>query len=98
MSNLNISITTVAELDLQNIFDYIAKDNRLKAVELIEIIEEKIKLLSMFPNRGYKKSNLLKRNVRECVVAKHYQIIYTIENSTVYILRVLTGYQEFFVI
>lgn len=96
MCNLNIVVTTIAETDMQEIFDYIAQDNISKAIELINIFEEKFKILSMFPNSGYRKSKLLKRNIRELVVAKHYQIIYCVENQNIFVLRVLTGYQDLF--
>ena len=45
---------------------------------------------------GVEKSNFVIRDVRECIAAKHYQIIYHIKNNTIYILRVLTGYQDLF--
>ncbi len=96
MSNLNIVVTLNAEIDMQNIFAFIAKDNILKATELIDIFEKKFELLAEFPNIGFRKSYFLKRNVRECVVAKHYQIIYHVKGNTLYIQRILTGYQDIF--
>ena len=50
----------------------------------------------MFPFSGVQKSNFIIRDVRECIAAKHYQVIYHIENNKIFILRVLTGYQDFF--
>lgn len=96
MHKLNIIVTSTAETDMQNIFEFIAQDNIEKALEMIDIFEEKFNTLAMFPNCGFKKSYFVLRNVRECVVAKHYQIIYTVKNETLYILRVLTGYQDIF--
>ena len=97
MHNLNIKITSSAEADMQNIFDFIAKDNISKAKELIDVFEEKFKILAMFPNSGFRKSYLTKRDIREYIVAKHYQIIYYKKENTLYIQRILTGYQDFFI-
>ena len=93
---LDIIVTDTAENDMRDIFDYIAKDNINKAIEMIDMFEDKFNSIAMFPNSGFKKSYFIKRDVREIVVAKHYQIIYYIKNDIVYIQRVLTGYQNIF--
>lgn len=97
MSDFRIIVTPSAEKDITDIFDYIAKDNKSKAIEMIDKFENKFQTLAMFPKSGFRKSCFVKRNVRECVVAKHYQIIYSVENDVVFILRVLTGYQDVFI-
>lgn len=94
MPNYKITVLPSAETDMQNIFDYIAQDNKLKAFEIIDIFEDKFELLARFPNSGHSKPYFVKRNIRMCIVAKHYQIIYHVKSDTVYILRVLTGYQD----
>lgn len=91
-----IIVTNSAEIDMQNIFDYIASDNINKAIEMINVFENKFNTIAKFPNSGFRKSCFTKRDVRECVVAKHYQIIYYVKNDTIYIQRVLTGYQNIF--
>lgn len=96
MSDFKIIVTPTAETDLKNIFDYIANDNVSKAIEMIDMFENKFNIIAMFPKSGFRKSYFVKRNVRECIVAKHYQIIYSVENDTIYILRILTGYQDVF--
>ena len=96
MRSLEITVTPAAEADMQNIFEYIAQDNIHKADEIIEKFEEKFSTIAQFPDSGFRKSYFLKRNVRECIVAKHYQIIYTTKDDKIYILRVLTGYQDIF--
>ena len=93
---LDIIVTDTAENDMRDIFDYIAKDNINKAIEMIDMFEDKFNSIAMFPNSGFRKSYFIKRDVREIVVAKHYQIIYYIKNDIVYIQRVLTGYQNIF--
>jgi len=93
---LKIIVTPSAEEDIKAIFDYIALDNVNKASEMLDKFEEGFKTILNFPYSGVKKSNFVVRDVRECIVAKHYQIIYHIKNDTIYILRVLTGYQDLF--
>ena len=87
---MEIIVTPSAESDIKEIFDYIALDNIKKAFEMIDKFEEKFKSIAIFPYSGVQKSNFVIRDVRECIVAKHYQI------NTIYILRVLTGYQDLF--
>ncbi len=98
MHDLNIVITHSAEYDMQKIFDYIARDNIAKAIELIDIFENKFNTIAKFPNSGFRKSYFVKRDVRECIAAKHYQIIYYVKDNTLYIQRVLTGYQDIFAV
>ena len=38
---LDIFVTNTAEKDMREIFDYIAKDNINKAIEMIDIFEDK---------------------------------------------------------
>ena len=96
MHRLEIIVTPIAETDIKEIFDYIALDNIKKAFEMIDKFEEKFEFIAMFPYSCTKKSNFIIRDVRECIVAKHYQIIYHIKNNSIYILRILTGYQDLF--
>ena len=96
MRKLEIIVTPSAESDMKEIFDYIALDNTKKALEIIHKFKEKFESIAMFPFSGVKKSDFIIRDVRECIAAKHYQIIYHIKNNSIYILRVLTGYQDLF--
>ena len=96
MPNLKIIVTSSAEKDMQDIFDFIAADNVNKAMEIIDKFERKIETIATFPRIGIRKSYFVRRDVRECVVAKHYQIIYYIKENTLYIQRILTGYEDYF--
>ena len=96
MSKLNVIVTPTAETDMVDIFNFIARDNINKAIEMIDIFEEKFETLSQFSHSGFRKSYFVKHDIRECIVAKHYQIIYTVKNNKLYILRILTGYQDIF--
>jgi len=96
MHKLEVIVTPSAEVDLQNIFDYIAADNLNKAIEMIDIFEEKFNTIATFPNIGFKKSKFVNRDVKEYVVLKHYEIIYSVKGEILFIHRVLTGYQNIF--
>ena len=98
MRNLEIIVTPTAEHDIQNIFDYIAQDNPFKAQELINKFEKKFDTLSVFPDSGVKKPYFVSRDVRMAVAAGHYLIVYSVKNNVLYIQRVLTGYQNIFMI
>ena len=94
MHKLDIIVTPLAEEDMRNIFDFIARDNVSKALEMVDIFEKKLDTLAMFPKSGIVKSKLIIREIRCAVVAEHYQVIYFIKNNVLYIQRVLTGYQD----
>lgn len=93
---LKIIVTATAETDMQEIFDFIAKDNVKYALKIIDEFEKKFELIATFPDSGFRKSYFVRRNIRECIVAKHYQIIYYVKNDILYIQRVLTGYEDYF--
>ncbi len=88
-------ITRPAYNDMQHIFEYIAKDNKIAASKLLNLFEEKFDNIMNFPNIGYK-PKFLSKNIRVCIVAKHYQIVYTVSNEKLYIQRILTEYQDIF--
>ena len=90
---LKLIITRPAYEDMQNIFEYIAQDNKVAAKKLLEIFKDKFNSITKFPRIGYK-PEFTKRDIRICIVAKHYQIVYSIINKKIYIQRVLTGYQD----
>ena len=92
---LKLIITRPAYNDMQNIFEYIAQDNRVAAMKLLSLFEEKFNNILDFPNIGYK-PKFLSKDIRVCIVAKHYQIVYTNNNRNLYIQRILTGYQDIF--
>ena len=96
MPNLEVVVSQTAEHDMQEIFDFIAKDNVAKAYEMLDIFEKKFETLAIFPKLGYRRSCFLKRDVRECIVAKHYQIIYYVTKDYLHIQRILSGYEDYF--
>ena len=94
MPKLEIVVTPAAETDMLSIFDFIVQDNISKANQILNIFEEKFDMISDFPQCGISYAKVLKRDARCLVVAKHYQIFYKEKNGVIYILRILTGYQD----
>ena len=86
-------VTKPALDDINHIFEYIAQDNPAAAIKLVDDFEQKFDIFVKFPNSGFKPT-LAKSNVRVCVVAKNYQIIYQIDNEFIVIVRILTRYQD----
>ena len=96
MHNLILEITDSAIEDMSDIFSYIAQDNKEAAKELVSLFYKTFDNLLLFPNSGYKSKKYFKRDVRICIVAKHYQIFYYVKDHQLFIHRILTGYQDIF--
>ncbi len=82
---------TIAENDLIEIVEYIAKDNITKARNIFEKIKEKASSLSLLPERGRIVPELKDHGIiiyRELIVSP-WRIIYRISESNVYILSVI---------
>ncbi|OTG97659.1 type II toxin-antitoxin system RelE/ParE family toxin [Acinetobacter sp. ANC 4973] len=87
---MNVCWTPTALEDLERIVDYIAERNLVAAIELHDLIQEKIDLLSHSSLMG--RSGLVK-GTRELVVHPHYVVVYDVAN-TVRVLRILHTSQQ----
>lgn len=94
MSKLNLQIKSVALSDMEKIADYIAKDNKKAAKDLLNTFYVAFDNLCAFPNIGCIRKDFTYQNVRFLQVKQNYIIVYNVENNTVCILRVLSNYQE----
>lgn len=99
-----INYTEHADFDLTAIFDYIAEDNKDRAITYLSEMEKSILLLSEFPMMGAtgKFPELQALGIR-MVVHDKYLIFYTVDQQreTVNIVRVLNGsvnYKKLFAI
>lgn len=72
-----------AELDLEEIWFYIAEDNIQNASKFIDKVEEKFQLLADFPEMGVQRKNLRMYPVQD------YGIFYEPTSNGVEIVRVL---------
>lgn len=87
-------IKSKAKEDLIIISDYIAKDNKIAALKMLQIFYDKFEKIADNPKMGTKRDDFAYLGVRFYVVKKNYLIVYTVHNETVYILRVLSSYQD----
>ena len=89
-----ISWTREAEHWLREIYDYIAADNPEAAVNIVNMIYEKVQLLKEFPNMGFRYLPIKERNVR-IILWGHYRIAYLVKkNEDIDILGVFHGAME----
>ena len=81
-----------AENDLDDIFDYIMRDNPSAAVSLLEKFDHSISQLAINPKIGVvpKDDRLKKLGYRMLIVGK-YLVFYVIKANTVQIRRIIHG-------
>ena len=85
-----VYITNCAQNDIEHIFFYIAADSTNNAKKFILELEKKIFSLDKLPERfAYIPENHYFGTEYRHITHKNYRIIYKIEGSSVYILRVI---------
>ena len=87
-----VKITQSAEKDIQEIWTYIAQDNREAAKMFITELENQFINLATFPQRcpDIPENELLRTDYKH-LIYKHYRTIFRITKDCVYILRVIHG-------
>ncbi len=75
---------------LQDIYDYISRDNPRVAQNVVDGIVEKAQILKRFPKIGYKYQDEQDGEIR-ILLYGHYRIAYIIKGSVVEILGVFHG-------
>jgi plasmid stabilization system protein ParE len=87
-----VEITTTAEADIAEIWEYIAQDNPETATDFILRLEEKIGTLENFPERCPRvpESRLLGAAYRHLLFGQ-YRAIFKIAGDRVIVMRVLHG-------
>jgi len=83
-----VTWTPLALRDLQEIFDFIALDNRDAARQVLSDIREATRHLGEFPRSGRKIQRFKANEVRE-LIAGNYRVPYAVVGGAVQILRVL---------
>jgi len=96
--NKIVLITNLAKEDISNITEYIAVDNKIASVKIVDDFYKVFDLLSNFPETGSIKNDINDKTVRIYTIKKNFAIVYRILNDKVEILRVLTRYQNIFAI
>jgi toxin ParE1/3/4 len=86
----------IAQSDLENIITYIKKDNPTSADELLKKIDQKIAILSSFPQTGSKPKDerLQKLGYRTLIIDK-YIVFYVVIDDVVEIRRILHGSRNY---
>ncbi len=72
---------------LENIFEYISKEENDAAYKLVSKILKKVETLSKFPERGRKVPEANREEVRE-VFESEYRIIYRVEAKRAFVLSI----------
>jgi plasmid stabilization system protein ParE len=84
---LKIYWSPLAVERLENIFEYISKENDVAAHKLISNIFQKVETLSKFPDRGRKVPEANRDDIRE-VFESEYRIIYRVESKRVFVISI----------
>lgn len=80
----------IAQDDLNNIFDWIAKDNTARALTFVEKIDKRIGALSQSPNlRRIPRNAKLKEYGYRVLILDSYLVFYVIHDKVIKIHRVI---------
>ncbi len=90
---MTYTFTHQARQDLNEIIEYIARNNPAAAINLVRSIDEKCETLSNFPNMG-KSYEYLAAQLRGIPVS-NYVIFYRQVQNGIEVVRVLSGYRDF---
>ncbi len=94
---VTVRLTDDAARDLEEIFDYVSRQNApSRAEHVLDRIEEAFQALSAFPQRGSYPRELLDLGVREYreVFFKPYRIIYRVLEDGVYVMVIADGRRD----
>ena len=83
-----------ARNDLKQIHDYIAKDSRYYARNVIQEIVAKTETLTELPEIGRTVPEIGDQNIRELIVYS-YRLIYEISGAVIEILAIIHGRRDF---
>ena len=89
---MKIFWTKEALLRLQDIEEYISRDNPLMAIEFVDKLISLAESLIDNPEKGRIVPELSLENIRE-LLHKNYRIVYLVKKSSINILTVFEGHQ-----
>lgn len=90
---MTYTFTNQARQDLNEIIEYISRNNPAAAINLVRSIDEKCETLTNFPHMGKSYENLLPQ--LRSVPVSNYVIFYRQVQNGIQVLRVLSGYRDF---
>jgi toxin ParE1/3/4 len=79
-----------AEIDLDDIWEFIAQDNPEAADRTVDVIEAAVDALVPFPNQGHRRRDLTSRPLR-FANAGNYLIAYAPEKTPLWVIAVMHG-------
>lgn len=86
--------TKPANIDLREIFDYIARDSHVYARNVVAAIHDRATILNEFPRLGRVVPEINEENTRELIIYS-YRIVYQVkDNNDVEILAVIHGKRD----
>ena len=92
----SIRYLTAAEQDLEDIFDYICKDNSSAALTFLEKIDTLILKLAENPHLGViPKDRRLKDLGYRMLIINNYIVFYVVKTRTVQIRRIIHGARQY---
>jgi toxin ParE1/3/4 len=93
---LEIRYLRTAESDLNDIFEYIMRDNPAAASSLLEDIDRSISHLSSNPELGVvPKDDRLKKLGYRVLIIRKYLVFYVVKNESIQIRRILHGARQY---
>ena len=72
---------------LEDIFEYISKENSPAARKMVNRIFKKVETLSEYPRRGRKVPEVKREEIREVFLGE-YRIIYRVESNKIVVLTI----------
>ena len=94
MNKLNLKIKSVALEDMEKIADYIATDNKSASFKMLKSFYKSFDNLCNHPELGTIRKDFTYKDVRFLKVHKHYLIVYNFDKENIYVLRILSNYQN----
>lgn len=94
MSGKEFSLAKQAALDLQEITEYIARDNIETAIRFAKELLAVCRSIKDFPERGRIVPEVGHPQIRE-VIYKNYRLVYTVRKGRVYILQIFSAARLF---
>lgn len=89
MKDVSYRFTSLANADIDNIWESIARDNPEAADRLIDEIYEQVKLIARFPDSGHRREDLAEgRSLLFFPVGK-YMIAYQAHSRPLVVIRIL---------
>ena len=91
---MNIRFTDEAKADLQQIGDYIAKDNPIRALSFVGELEQKCRAIAASPMAFSLVPRYEQYAIRRCI-HENYLIFYRIEGEQITILHIVHGAMDY---